>query len=256
VGVVGHGNRKDIRNAVEAARKALPGWSGPPHTSGPRFSSTWPRTWEPAGGSSWTDSGRAPGFRPRPRPSRWSEPRAPLHLGGLADKVDGRVHRTPFRNVTLAMVEPVGVVGIAAPDAFPLLGFVSAVAPAVALGNTVVVVPSSSFPLAATDLYQVLDTSDLPGGVVNVVTGLREELVPVLADHDDVDAVWSFGDAAEAREVELRSVGNLKRTWTDGVRPGGGVAPPRRWENPAEGEGEPFVEHATRIKNIWVPYGA
>jgi aldehyde dehydrogenase (NAD+) len=257
VGVVGRGNRKDIRNAVEAARKALPGWAGATahlraqvlfylaENLGARRREFMDRLREGAGLPA--EAATLEVDRSLERLFTWA---------ALADKVDGRVHRTPFRNVTLAMVEPVGVVGIGAPDAWPLLGLVSAVAPAVALGNTVVAVPSSSFPLAATDLYQVLDTSDLPGGVVNLVTGLREELVPVLADHDDVDAVWSFGDAAEAREVEIRSVGNLKRTWTDGVRPGGGVAPPRRWENPAEGEGEPFVEHATRIKNIWVPYGA
>ncbi len=256
-GVVGRGNRKDIRNAVEAARKALPGWSGATAHLRSQVLYFLAENLE-ARGREFEDRLR--------EDAGLSAQAAALEVRGslerlftwaaLADKVDGRVHRTPFRNVTLAMVEPVGVVGIAAPDAFPLLGLVSALAPAVAMGNTVVAVPSEPFPLAATDLYQVLDTSDLPGGVVNLVTGLRSELVSVLADHDDVDAVWSFGDAAEAREVELRSVGNLKRTWTDGVAPGGGAALPRRWADAAEGEGELFVEHATRIKNVWVPYGA
>jgi aldehyde dehydrogenase (NAD+) len=257
VGVVAHGNRKDIRNAVEAAHRAFSGWSGATahlraqvlfflaENLAARKQEFVARLREGAGLP--PDQAVLEVERSLERLFTWA---------ALADKVDGRVHRTPFRNVTLAMVEPVGVVGIAAPDTFPLLGFVSTVAPAVALGNTVVVVPSRSFPLAATDLGQVMDTSDLPGGVVNVVTGLREELVPVLADHDDVDALWSFGDADEAREVELRSAGNLKRTWTDGVAPGGTPAPPRDWAGAAEGEGEVFVDHATRIKNIWVPYGA
>ena len=93
------------------------------------------------------------------------------------------------------MPESLGVVGIVCPERSPLLGFVSLVAPAIAAGNTVVVVPSARWPLAATDFCQVLDTSDLPGGVVNVVTGEHAELAPVLAAHDDVDAVWYFGAA-------------------------------------------------------------
>ena len=110
-----------------------------------------------------------------------------------ADKYDGLVHHTPYRNVTLAMPEPIGVMGIVCPDAAPLLGLVSTVSPAIAMGNTVIVVPSATAPLAAIDFYQVLDTSDLPGGVVNIVTGLAQELTPVLAAHDDVDGIWYFG---------------------------------------------------------------
>jgi aldehyde dehydrogenase (NAD+) len=257
VGVVAHGNRKDLRNAVEAAHKALPGWAGSTaylrsqilfflaENLGARRREFEARLREEAG-----QSGEMAAREVELAMERL------VTWGALADKVDGQVHRTPSRNVTLAMVEPVGVIGIAAPDAYPLLGLISTVAPAIALGNTVVAIPSELFPLSATDLVQLLETSDIPGGVVNLVTGLRSELLPVLADHDDVDAVWSFGSAAEAREVELRSVGNLKRSWTDGVAPDGTPARPRRWHTPEEGEGEPFVEAATRIKNVWIPYGA
>ena len=97
-----------------------------------------------------------------------------------ADKYDGLVHHTPYRNVTLAMPEPIGVLGVVAPEDWPLLGFVSTVLPAFAMGNTVVAVPSSRAPLAATDLYQVLDTSDVPAGAINIVTGLPDELARVL----------------------------------------------------------------------------
>src|SRR5690606_17934554 len=113
-----------------------------------------------------------------------------FRAAAYADKYDGQVHPTPFRNVTLAMPEPIGVLGIVCTDQAPLLGFVSAVAPALAMGNRVVIVPSERAPLAATDMYQVFDTSDLPGGAVNIVTGLRAELAPVLAAHDDVDGIW------------------------------------------------------------------
>ncbi|MDQ8164261.1 MAG: aldehyde dehydrogenase family protein, partial [Gemmatimonadota bacterium] len=151
------------------------------------------------------------------------------------------------RGVTLAMNEPVGVIGMATPNEAPLLGLVSVVAPALALGNTVVAIPSEPHPLAVTDFYQVLETSDLPGGVVNIVTGHRHELAKVLAEHDDVDAIWWFGDSVGVKACELASCGNMKQTWCDST--------PRMWTDPADGEGREFLRHATQVKNIWIPYG-
>jgi aldehyde dehydrogenase (NAD+) len=145
------------------------------------------------------------------------------------------------------MNEPLGVVGIACPTAFPLLGFVSLVLPAIAMGNRVVAVPSQTHPLAATDFYQLLDTSDVPGGVVNIVTGERDVLMKTLAGHDDVEAVWYFGTGAGAKMVEEISAGNLKQTWTED-----GAA--RDWTGP-RGQGRQFLFRATQVKNIWVPYG-
>ena len=110
-----------------------------------------------------------------------------------ADKFDGAVHDPSIRGVALAMHEPMGVIGIAAPDDAPLLGFISLVAPAIAMGNTVVAIPSERAPLAATDLYSVLETSDVPAGVVNIVTGRKDVLALVLAEHDDVSAMWYHG---------------------------------------------------------------
>ena len=146
------------------------------------------------------------------------------------------------------MPEPLGVLGVVCPDGPPLLGFLSTVLPGIAMGNTVVAVPFSRGALVATDLYQVLDTSDLPGGVLNIVTGIRDELAPVLAAHDDVDGLWYFGGADGSAEVERLSSGNMKRTWVDYGRG-------RDWADPHEGEGQEFLEQATQVKNIWVPYG-
>ncbi len=162
-----------------------------------------------------------------------------------ADKWDGHVHQTPIRGVTLAMNEPLGVVGIAAPAAHPLLGFVSLVAPALAAGNAAVVIPSESHPLVATDFYQVLETSDLPAGVLNIVTGHRDELAKVLADHDDVDAIWYFGSADGVKTCELASAGNMKQTWCE-------AEDRRAWTT---AEGREFLRHASQVKNIWIPYG-
>ncbi len=124
----------------------------------------------------------------------------------------------------------------------------STVLPGVALGNSVVAIPSAAAPLAATDLYQVLETSDLPDGVINIVTGDPRELGRILATHDDVDGIWYFGDQETGAEVERLSAGNMKRTWVE-------EAASRDWASASLGAGEEFLEQATQIKNIWIPYG-
>jgi aldehyde dehydrogenase (NAD+) len=165
-----------------------------------------------------------------------------------ADKFDGAVRQTGSKNVALAMREPLGVVGVACPTAHPLLGFVSTVLPAIAMGNAAVAIPSQPHPLAATDFYQLLDTSDVPAGVVNIVAGPRAELAKTLAAHDGVAAMWWFGDAAGGRMVEQESAGNLKQSWVED-----GAA--RRWTG-EEGFGRAFLDRATQVKTVWVPYGA
>ena len=150
------------------------------------------------------------------------------------------------RNTAYGIVLFVGVLGLVAPEEAPLLGLVSLVAPAVAVGNTVVVVPSQAHPLAATDFYGVLETSDLPAGVVNIVTGDKEALARILAEHLDVDGVWFCGSAAGARAVEEASAGNMKRTW---------IVAPRDWTDAARAEGREFLRRASEVKNIWIPYG-
>jgi aldehyde dehydrogenase (NAD+) len=164
-----------------------------------------------------------------------------------ADKFDGAVHTPPLRGVALAMHEPLGVIGIACPDEAPLLAFVSLVGPALAMGNRVVVLPSESNPLTATDLYQVVETSDIPAGVLNIVTGERAALLPALAKHDDVDALWCFGSAADSALVERASVGNLKRTFVDHGRE-------FDWFD-CSTEGPAWLRQAVQVKNIWIPYG-
>jgi aldehyde dehydrogenase (NAD+) len=165
-----------------------------------------------------------------------------------ADKFDGAVHNPPFRNIAIAMNEPIGTMGILCPTEAPLLGFFSLVLPALAVGNTVIAVPSEAYPLITADLYQLFDASDLPGGVINIVTGYASQLLKTLAEHDDVDAVWSFGDEANAAAAKAMSVGNLKQVWTNEGRA-------IDWFNPKLAEGRWFLEHATQVKNIWVPYG-
>ena len=164
------------------------------------------------------------------------------------DKFDGAVHNPPFRNIAIAMNEPIGTVGVICPSEAPLLGFLSLVMPLLAVGNTVIAVPSEKYPLIASDLYQLFDTSDMPGGAINIVTGYVSQLLKTLAEHDDVDAVWCYGDEATTASAKAMSTGNLKQVWTNEGRT-------IDWFNPRIAEGRWFLEHATQVKNIWVPYG-
>ncbi|WP_158786627.1 aldehyde dehydrogenase family protein [Granulicella sp. L46] len=165
-----------------------------------------------------------------------------------ADKFEGTVHNPPARMVTLAMKEAVGTVGILAPDEAPLLSLLSLVLPAIAMGNTVVAVPSERAATLMGELYQVFDTSDLPGGVVNLVAGKASELGKTLAEHDDIDAIWSFRDEAASAMVKAASIGNLKQVFSNDGRA-------IDWFDPAQAQGRWFLRHATQVKNIWVPYG-
>jgi aldehyde dehydrogenase (NAD+) len=238
IGEVGHGNRKDLRNAVEAAHKAS-GWA---HVTGHQRAQVLYYIAE-------NMAARAEELGHRLESGEVALAVERVYTwAAWADKYDGLVHHTPYRNITLAMPEPIGVLGVVCPEAWPLLGLVATVLPAIAMGNTVVAIPSTTAPLSAIDFYQVLDTSDVPGGVVNIVTGLRDELTPVLAAHDDVDGMWYFGSAEGSAEVERLSGGNMKRTWVSHGHD-------RDWADSRDGAGEAFLEQATQVKNIWVPYG-
>ena len=165
-----------------------------------------------------------------------------------ADKYDGAAHGVPIRGLALAMHEPVGIIGMLCSDQAPLLGMVSVLAPAIAMGNTCVIVPSQAYPLMATDFYQVLETSDLPAGVVNIVTAVHSDVVETMAGHMEVDALWYFAADGHSASIERESVTNLKRTWVNhGLR--------RDWQDAKQGAGKVFLRQATEVKNIWIPYG-
>jgi aldehyde dehydrogenase (NAD+) len=242
LGHIGLGNRKDIRNAVEAAQAAK-GWG---------------RTTAHARAQilyyiAENLSARATEFANRIKEMTGKDGKAEVEsaiqrlftYAAWADKHEGAAKPVPLRGLALALPEPIGVIAALCADEAPLLGLVSAMAPAIAMGNTCVLVPSDPFPLAATDFYQVLETSDLPAGVVNIVTGAHADLAKPLAGHMDVEAIWSF-DTTPAALIEKESAGNLKRTWVANGRA-------RDWF--ADGEGREFLIHATAVKTVWVPYG-
>ncbi len=233
-------NRKDIRNAVEAAQAAA-GWG---KTTGHLRAQILYYLAENL-------SARAAEFAARidaMTGKRGGRDEVAASIDRLftyaawADKYDGRVHSVPIRGVAIAMNEPVGVIGAFCADDAPLLGLVSVMAPAIAMGNRAVLVASEPFPLAATDFYQVLDTSDVPGGVVNILTGSHADLAPHLAGHMDVDAVWSFSSSPISAVIEREAAGNLKRTWVNNGQT-------RDWS------AQDWLSAATEVGNIWVPYG-
>ena len=244
---IAEGNRKDIRNAVEAAHAAA-GWA---KASGHNRGQVLYYVAENLSQRADEFAERIAAMTGRDARDARSEVDASIarlfSYAAWADKYDGAVHQTPIRGVTLAMNEPIGVMGIACPEEYPLLGFVSLVAPPIATGNTVVAIPSEAHPLAATELYTVLDASDVPAGVINTVTGNKDALSKILAEHDDVDAVWYFGTHEGATEVERASAGNMKRTWAEWHA--------RDWMDAGQGEGREFLREATQVKNIWIPYG-
>jgi len=240
------GNRKDIRNAVEAARKA----------------SGWAKTTAHNRAQVLYYCAENLALRRDEIARRLSaivgekQAAAEVDLGiqriftyaAWADKFDGAVHNPPFRNIAIAMNEPIGTVGVICPTDTPLLGFLSLVMPLLAMGNTAIAIPSEKYPLITADLYQVFDTSDLPAGALNIVTGYVSQLLKTLAEHDDVDAIWCYGDDATVASAKAMSVGNLKQVWTNEGRA-------IDWFDPKFGEGRWLLEHSTQVKNIWVPYG-
>ncbi|MDE0968055.1 MAG: aldehyde dehydrogenase family protein [Octadecabacter sp.] len=159
-----------------------------------------------------------------------------------ADKNDGAAKGVPIRGVALGMPEPVGNVAILTDDTRPLMGLIEPLAPALAMGNRITAVASQAFPLAATDFYQVLETSDMPAGVANILTGNHSELAPHMALHSDIDSVWSFSTADVSKIIEAKSASNLKRTWVNN-------ATSRTWPSSV------WRAQSTEIKTIWIPYG-
>ncbi|MEM9319316.1 MAG: aldehyde dehydrogenase family protein [Pseudomonadota bacterium] len=245
LGHVGLGNRKDVRNAVEAARAASDWASSTGHLRAQILYYIAENL-----------SARAAEFTARLRAFGASEGKAETEVSAsiaqlfsfaaLADKVEGRAKPVPTRGLALALPEPVGLIAALAPEEAPLLAPVTLIGAAMSMGNRLVLVAAQTAPLVATDLYQILDTSDVPAGVVNVLTGDHGALAAPMASHLELDAVWSFSGTDLSAEIEELASGNLKRVWVNhGQNPD--------WTNAPINS---FIEAATETKTVWVPYGA
>ncbi|MHA6263030.1 aldehyde dehydrogenase family protein [Arenibacterium sp. CAU 1754] len=243
LGHVGQGSRKDVRNAVEAAQAAA-GWA---KTTGHLRAQILYYIAENLSARADEFAHRIDALKGGRQGAKEIEAsiQCLFTYGAWADKYDGQVHGVPIRGVAIAMKEPVGIIGALCADESPLLGLVSVMAPAIAMGNRVVLAASEPYPLAATDFYQVLETSDVPAGVVNILTGAHRDLAPALAAHMNVDAVWSFSSSPLSADIERASAQNLKRTWVNN-------AMARDWTRNDSAE---WLSAATEVRNIWVPYG-
>ena len=164
-----------------------------------------------------------------------------------ADKFDGDVRNVPMRGLALKLNEPVGKIGVICSDDWPLLGLISTMAAGMSMGNRMIMIASEPYPLVATEFYQILDTSDVPKGVVSILTGFHSELCTTLARHMNLDAIWSFSSKDLSETIEHGSALNLKRSWVN-------YGFDRDWMGDS-GEGNEFLNAATEIKTVWIPFG-
>jgi acyl-CoA reductase-like NAD-dependent aldehyde dehydrogenase len=249
------GTRKDIRDAVRAARKVQPEWAA--RTAFNRSQILY-RIAELMEGrrDQFVAEVRAAEGVGRQRATRLVDAAIDrwVWYAGWADKfpqVLGNVNPVAGSYFNFSIPEPTGVVGIVAAEDSSLLGLVSRLAPVIVSGNAAVVLASEARPLPAITLAEVLATSDVPGGVVNVITGLRRELVPHLAGHMDVNALDGFGlDPASVAAVEEAATENVKRFARP---PAGGL---ERYDWLSEGAQSPYlIGEFVEIKTVWHPIG-
>jgi acyl-CoA reductase-like NAD-dependent aldehyde dehydrogenase len=250
------GTRKDIRDAVRAARKAQPGWAAKTAYNRSQILYRIAELMEGRRDQFVAEVMAAEG-QSRPRAARTVDAAIDrwVWYAGWADKypqVIGTVNPVAGSYFNFSVPEPTGVVGIIAPEESSLLGLVSRLAPVIVSGNAAVIISSETRPLPAVTLAEVLATSDVPGGVVNLITGLRRELVGHLAAHMDVNALDAMGAApSEAAGLEEVAVENVKRF----VRPpAGGLA---RYDWLSDSAQSPYlIGEFVEIKTVWHPIGA
>jgi acyl-CoA reductase-like NAD-dependent aldehyde dehydrogenase len=250
-------SRKDLREAVRAARKAAAGWADRTAMNRGQVLYRVAELMEGRRDQFVAEVSQAEGVREAKARElvaraidRW------VWYAGWADKISqvlGSANpvAAPYFNFTIP--EATGVVGLVAPEQSSLLGLVSRLAPPLVAGNAVVVIASESRPLPAVTLTEVLATSDVPGGVINVVTGLKAELVPVMAGHVDVDAmdVWGVPDALRT-EVELVAADNVKRL---SRRPAGMTDARFDWLDDRATERPEWIAAFLEMKTVWHPIG-
>ena len=250
-------SRKDLRDAVRAARKAAQPWADKTAMNRGQVLYRVAELMEGRRDQFVAEVAQAEGLRDnRARESvaraidRW------VWYAGWADKIAqvlGSSNPVAASYFNFTIPEPTGVVGVVAPEPSSLLGLVSRLAPPLVAGNAVVVLASETRPLPAVTLTEVLATSDVPGGVVNVLTGLKRELVPVLAGHVDVDAIDVWGVPDDLRtDVELVAADNIKRL---ARRPAGTTDARFDWLDDRAAERPEWIAAFLEMKTVWHPIG-
>jgi acyl-CoA reductase-like NAD-dependent aldehyde dehydrogenase len=250
-------SRKDLRDAVRAARAAFPGWADRSAMNRGQVLYRAAELMEGRRDQFVAEVATAEGLREAKAREvvvraidRW------VWYAGWADKIAqvlGSSNPVAASYFNFTIPEPTGVVGVVAPEASSLLGLVSRLAPPLVAGNSVVVLASETRPLPAVTLTEVLATSDVPGGAVNVLTGLKRELVPVLAGHVDVDAIDVWGVPDDLRtDVELVAADNVKRL---ARRPAGTTDARFDWLDDSASERPEWIAAFLEMKTVWHPIG-
>lgn len=242
---VPRGNRKDLRNAVEA-NDAASGWANATAFNRSQVLYYLAENMEDAS-ESLARSLTALGASPANAKAEVEQAiDRVLYYAALADKYDAESHKVPARMHVYTIREAIGSTAVVCPNESPLLGFVSTCIPLISMGNAVTAIPSYENPLPALEMYRIIEASDVPAGVWNIVTGTPDELEKTLAEHDGIQAIWHFGTKENGEAVQAGSIGNLKQTWCL-------LGKKIDWTATPSTE---FLRRATQIKNVWVPYGA
>ena len=172
-----------------------------------------------------------------------------FYYGAMADKFEGSIHNPPIRGLTLAVKEPIGVVANILNDDYPLLSLITTLGSNFAAGNASIIVPGQKTSLLATELYQLLETSDVPAGYINILTTKQNSLNKILAEHENIDGIWYFSENNNERLKVIQSTtSNLKRSWCPQSKN-------LDWSSKEEDFLEEFLYQSTQVKNIWIPYG-
>ncbi len=246
IATVGRGNRKDIRNAVEAANKQMNWTMLSSHARAQIMFYIAENLSQRR--DYFISLLSSTSLCQNPIQEFDTTLKRLFTFASWADKFDGVVHQAPIRANTIALNEPVGVMGIICPDLAPLASFITLIAAALCQGNRLIVIPSENFPLPAVDMYQIFDTSDLPGAAINIVTGKHDELITTLSEHNSVDGIWNFGDSKYETDIDRASVSNLKQIWSiNGNK--------LDWNNYHASFNKLLLRKSSQVKNIWIPYG-
>jgi acyl-CoA reductase-like NAD-dependent aldehyde dehydrogenase len=251
-------SRKDVRDAVRAARKAFEPWAARTAMNRGQILYRVAELMEGRRDQFVAEVAAAEGVSARRAGAsveqaidRW------VWYAGWADKISQVLGSSnpvaaPYFNFTIP--EATGVVGLIAPESSSLLGLVSRLAPALVAGNAIVVLASQTRPLPAVTLGEVLATSDVPGGVVNLLTGLKKELVPVIAGHVDVDAIDTWGVAPDDQvAVEISAAESIKRI---ARRPPGVSDLGFDWTDDRAAQRPEWIVAFLEMKTVWHPIGA
>ncbi|KAM6957463.1 aldehyde dehydrogenase family 16 member A1 [Aplochiton taeniatus] len=248
------GGRKDVRNAVEAAIKTQPGWAKKSPSARAQSLYSLAKGLEAKRRDMVQSINMQTGISLEEADREVNLSVARLcDWAARCDKERGGAPPVPQSGSALSVPEALGVVGVVLPDTKPLLSLVTLLGATIAMGNAAIMVPSEKYPLPALEFIQVLQSSDLPGGVVSILTGSRDQLTQALANHSVIKAIWYWGSPEGCQYLQYSCLNPLKTLWlhrqTEGEEEEGG----KEWTHPHPSILEEIWRNAVQWKSIWIP---